>query len=439
MSDKLIFISHATPEDNYCATWLSSKLKLLGYNVWIDLDDLSTGDSFNTVIKPIIKEKTEIFIPITTRTYTYKSQNQNSGVARELNCASTINIKELGHNFILPVRFDDTPFDDFPYTYTGWRTIDFYNNWQQGLIELIEELEDLQINKIELKDDVTTLWFKAIRAQNKPIKRKEQYFSNWFDIKLPDNIFIHQPKNFSLLEINTIPYPLITEAKYIISFTTRQTTEKYTLIENTYELPIATFTQDGDFSLSNGFTLKEPKKKLIKLLNNAFYLHLTKQGLICWKRGKNKNKVFYFRNQKNNANIPLKRYNKTRSRRSLCGQVNETIDGKNKIVNWSFSISPYASLFPSSHYELSYGLVFTDQYFIRFDKKLQHKLRRSIPREWYNRKWFDTLLAAMLRISPTFESKYIEIELDENKSLSVNNQPLAGDLSYGYIEPSDVE
>jgi hypothetical protein len=39
-SKNLIFISHAQPEDDYLAVWLASKLRQLGYNVWVDKDNL---------------------------------------------------------------------------------------------------------------------------------------------------------------------------------------------------------------------------------------------------------------------------------------------------------------------------------------------------------------------------------------------------------------
>jgi hypothetical protein len=131
MKKKLIFISHSTHQDDYPAAWLAAKLKQLGYDVWIDLEDLSAGDSFNTVIKPIIQGDSKIFIAVTTKSYSEKSNNQNSGVSRELNCAATINTNELGHNFIIPVRFDEIDFNMFPYHYLGWDTIDFSNNWQE--------------------------------------------------------------------------------------------------------------------------------------------------------------------------------------------------------------------------------------------------------------------------------------------------------------------
>ena len=46
----LIFISHAAPEDNEFALWLSSKLAIAGYRVWIDRKRFRGGvDMWDTI------------------------------------------------------------------------------------------------------------------------------------------------------------------------------------------------------------------------------------------------------------------------------------------------------------------------------------------------------------------------------------------------------
>ncbi|MBN2571608.1 MAG: toll/interleukin-1 receptor domain-containing protein [Ignavibacteriales bacterium] len=440
MQRDIIFISHANPEDDYYAAWLASKLKILGYKVWLDLDDLSAGDSFNTVIKPVIKNQAEIFIALTTKNYTKKTDDQNSGVSRELNCAATINTSELGHNFIIPVRFDNIAYNDFPYHYLGWNGIDFNCNWQQGLIDITNELEKINIKKIKSEDDINNIWFKAIKAQNKPFVKSERYYSNWFGFVLPKNIYVLNPFFIEKETINRIPYPLTLEANHIISFTTKETIEKYIRIKDSRQYATQEFLINEDLLIDTEFTLKEPKKKLIRLLNNSFHLHLRKKGLICWFRGKkSKVKVFYFKNNEQNKQVSLKRYCKPKGRRSLTGQTTEEINGKKQIVNWSFSIIPSADIDPNPHFKISYGIVFCDENYRRFEKTIHHKLRRSVPSDWFNRKWFETLLAAMLKVSNSLESEYIEIEIDENKYLKINNEPFNGISNYGYIEPDNVE
>lgn len=203
-----IFISHATHEDDYSASWLAAKLRNLGYKVWVDVDDLSAGDSFNTVIKPIIKEQARIFIPITTKSYAEKSENQNTGVSRELNCATTVDTNLLEHNFILPVKFDNIDYKNFPYTYMGWQSINFENNWQTGLIDLWKELKKIDFPKSEDIEDPINIWFNAIRVQNKTIEKEEKYFSNWFSYQLPEKIYVHEPKILNRLDLHSIPFPL---------------------------------------------------------------------------------------------------------------------------------------------------------------------------------------------------------------------------------------
>jgi len=41
-----VFVTHAAPEDNDFALWLSSKLAIAGYRVWVDKQRLRGGDDF---------------------------------------------------------------------------------------------------------------------------------------------------------------------------------------------------------------------------------------------------------------------------------------------------------------------------------------------------------------------------------------------------------
>ena len=438
----LIFISHSTHQDDYCSAWLACKLKDIGYNVWLDLNDLSAGDSFNTVIKPIIQTEAKVFIPITTVSYSEKAENQNSGVSRELNCAVTVDTKQLGHNFILPSKFDGIDYNNFPYHYLGWDSIDFSSNWQGGLITLVIQLEKLNIEKAETKSDPIALWFEAIKAENKPLQKNEKYYSNWFPFELPEFLYIHQPDVFIPMEIFQIPFAFTLDNNRIITFSKQQTIEGFTALRTSFKVSSSKFLNEPEITFADGFTLKDCKNKLVWLLNNTINKHLEKQNLICWKRGKKgKSKVFYFRHPKESSSdyITLKRFNKPKGRRSLTGQINQMVEEKKVLVNWSFGVIPKAELEPFLHYQISYSLVFSDERFKRFEKTLHHKFRRSVPTDWFNRKWFETLLAALLKISPSYESQTIDIEIDKGEFIKVINEPLNSIVNMGYIEPNDDE
>ena len=55
-SRNLIFVTHAAPEDNEFALWISSKLAMAGYRAWVDRRRLRGGadfwDEINRVLRP---------------------------------------------------------------------------------------------------------------------------------------------------------------------------------------------------------------------------------------------------------------------------------------------------------------------------------------------------------------------------------------------------
>ena len=56
-SRSIVFISHATPNDNPFASWLSTQLTLSGYEVWTDFERLGGGELFWDTIEDIIRNR----------------------------------------------------------------------------------------------------------------------------------------------------------------------------------------------------------------------------------------------------------------------------------------------------------------------------------------------------------------------------------------------
>ncbi len=67
MARDMIFVSHANPEDNEFARWLSLRLANEGYPVWCDLTKLLGGETFWDDIQKAIKERTIKFLFILSR------------------------------------------------------------------------------------------------------------------------------------------------------------------------------------------------------------------------------------------------------------------------------------------------------------------------------------------------------------------------------------
>jgi hypothetical protein len=51
-----VFVTHAAPEDNEFALWISSKLALSGYRVWVDRRRLLGGDDFWDEIDRVLRQ-----------------------------------------------------------------------------------------------------------------------------------------------------------------------------------------------------------------------------------------------------------------------------------------------------------------------------------------------------------------------------------------------
>ncbi|MFT3949136.1 MAG: toll/interleukin-1 receptor domain-containing protein [Agriterribacter sp.] len=120
-----IFISHASPADNYFVAWLSSKLKLLGYDVWVKLDELKSGDAFWPEIENAIRNQSCKFLAIISNPYMEKIKDPISGVFKELSCADRI--KDI-KGFKTPVRIAAIDEDNFPVQLMGLNSIDFLDN-----------------------------------------------------------------------------------------------------------------------------------------------------------------------------------------------------------------------------------------------------------------------------------------------------------------------
>ncbi len=81
----IIFVSHANPEDNDFALWITLRLAAEGYAVWCDLTELLGGEDFWKDIQNVIETRTARFLFVTSDTSTVKD-----GVLQELTVAKRV-------------------------------------------------------------------------------------------------------------------------------------------------------------------------------------------------------------------------------------------------------------------------------------------------------------------------------------------------------------
>lgn len=190
----ILFISHATPVDNDFAVWLATKLELLGYKVWIDVNSLNPAADFWNTIEKVIRDDAAKFIFIATKE---SISGNRDGVAKELAVADRV--RRIIPEFIIPVRADDVSFNDFPTEILRLNAIDFLGNWAKGLSNLIEYLSKQNVPRSNLSTNTNSLierWvgLKATTS-NKVLEIKDYYSSNIFPVKLPSYIYVYHSED----------------------------------------------------------------------------------------------------------------------------------------------------------------------------------------------------------------------------------------------------
>jgi hypothetical protein len=419
---KLIFISHAQPEDDYLAIWLASKLRLLGYHVWVDKDNLKKGDAFWNEIELKMKNESLRFIPLVSQAYIDKSLNKNTGVFLEVSLSKVISKKI--QNYVLPLKVDGCSFDDFPISILPLDTIDFSANWGKALKELIEEFELQGIPKKNIANNVLNQWFKYLKIQGEVLNRPDFYGSNWLPTTLPKNIFIYRFFGDYKKNQKEIPFAHKQDKEYVLGFF-----DDYGLnLQTEYKeiISVVDFLSQENYKLESGEKIIDTKFHFTQLMNSALddflYLH---ENVKCWNR-KGKEKIYYTKKPpKESGAYPFKIGDRKGWR---------TLKGKKGLVFWNYSLSFKFQLYPFPHFVANPHILISDEKGFKDD---DIKSRRSIPKEWFNRHWYDRIFAFMNYVNEGKDSRYLKIksgkeefEIDLRTSLFKSEK--------GYAEPETL-
>ena len=129
-----LFISYAS-EDLPFVRWLALKLKLLGYRVWWDRENLLGGERFPPAIDRALKSRTFRFLAVLSNISMFKSSPQaERAAARRI-------ADERHENFLIPLNLDQTPAER-SWTEADLTTIEFKDNWAGGLAILLQQLRE---------------------------------------------------------------------------------------------------------------------------------------------------------------------------------------------------------------------------------------------------------------------------------------------------------
>lgn len=264
---KKIFISHASPSDNYFSAWLASKLKLLGYDVWIELDELKSGDAFWPEIDKAIREQSIKFLTVVSDAYVQKANDAVSGVFKELSCADRI--KDI-KGFKTPLRIDAINPDNFPMQLIGLNAIDFFDNWQNGLEKLLKSLEREKIPRNEdHAENPMNFWLEAFNVKKIANSESEKIYTNWFPFELPQKLYIHKPSIENLLDLIDFPYSFIEYNDRHIAFFPATDYPEGVICDNSVELLVQDIISEQYVPIDDALVFNEPRKKIVELVNKT--------------------------------------------------------------------------------------------------------------------------------------------------------------------------
>ncbi len=181
---RIVFISHATPEDNPAAAWFATQLTLLGYEVWCDLKNTHGGESeFWLKVQNTIENQAGKFVYILSNTSC--DFEKKRGIYKEVQAADNLRI----NNFIIPVRIEKLT-RSLPILFNTSIYINA-EDWSTGLHELVERLrEDGLPKRIDVDFEKISSWWPAITTE-KLIRQaeEEELISNILPIKaLPEKV-----------------------------------------------------------------------------------------------------------------------------------------------------------------------------------------------------------------------------------------------------------
>src|ERR1035437_13161 len=389
-SRNMVFVSHANPEDNELAFWLSLQLANAGYAAWCDLTKLLGGEKFWEDIQEAIQNRTVKFVFILSR-----SSNQKRGTLDELDCAIGTEKRLHFRDFIITAKTDDLPFDEVYISIRRLNHIDF-KAWPRGLATLLEKLEKDEVTRTpNFNPDAVCSWW---RDQYSPdagiIDRSEEVLSNWFKVEdLPTMLYEHKitalaPGPFDSDEV-AFPFPAVWVS----------------------ELSFLTFAKAGDFSATFGahLTIGESKehsyedviagravadgvKHLSQLLRTAWENALNTR-LSAYEMA-NKQRCFYFPGDL--AKDDFVEFFTLDGQKTWRGVVGFKTLAKGRVRHWHYGITGKPIMRPETLFVVKGHVLFSDDRKTLWDSKdATAKARRNQCKNWWNDDWRDRLLATM--------------------------------------------
>ncbi|MCA9407823.1 MAG: toll/interleukin-1 receptor domain-containing protein [Candidatus Omnitrophica bacterium] len=441
----VIFISHATPEDNNFAIWLASRLQLLGYKVWIDKSRLLGGEKTWQEIDRVIRNDTIKFLLVYSNNICLPNSpgQLKDGIDKEISLAESVS-KELDlKDHIIFLNLDDAKYNLFIGA-NRFNHIPFAESWAAGLRQLVQKLEKDAVEKMPDGYFDTTFrdWYsESYVAESKITSKKELYYTNWWQIpKLPEKLFLYQfntnAEADELYKRNNI-YPVGKVSNVLSTFDPDFSLEiekdglKWNVRpKNVFALSVNDILnglQSTEFP-----TATDAENHLKRLLNRIFHEVIKSRGLF-WETLASKN-LAYFYTPKILPSSKIKFEYPHRKKRKF--KTKNLIGRYLTLGQWHFAVSNKTILHPNVCFSLKSHLVFThDGFKLWEDKAKSHTHRRKKGKNCFNETWRDLLISFLHGLKD--DKGKITIRLNSQFTLELDAFTQMYWSDFGYMEPRD--
>lgn len=417
-----VFLTHAAPEDNEFALWLSSKLATTGYRVWIDRRRLRGGDDFWDEIDHVLRNRTIKQIVVFTENV------GKAGVKKELAIGDAMRGRLTDPKFIIPVRAGDIAFSDAPPEFLRDHIINGYPNWHDCLKELFETLDAAGIPKSESLD--ATALQKVVEAREEGrrfvVDRSEQALTNWFPISAPKRIRyyrfegVQEQMNAWLASCHV---PTVNLLRLIGTFAgPSEFAQASSFEQNT---PIAYDVCFMDFVSGKNLGPYSDRSSATNDVASLFRQHFDRmakaRGLLPVEFA-NKQVGWFFPD----ALIPGNKlsFNAQNGRR-----IRRSMSGKFKELRWHVCLLAKPRIWPELVYRIHVNVILSTDGKTPISGEKTHKRRRRLTRSCWNDVWRDRLLAAMHFLAGGANAITMEAG---NERFDVSVLPLLADVPVSY-------
>lgn len=378
---RLVFISHANPQDNHIAGWFGARLAAEGYQVWSDVTRLLGGEVIWDSIEHAIRTQAAKVIVLLSR-----KGHEKPGVLDEVNVAIATERSEGLERFVIPVRIDDLPFTKVRANLARKNIIDGSRNLAEALRCVLAVLREDNVPK--RREALSTLDLSTLLPQG------VDDTAQW-DILLENKIQIRSwPTTIRKFRCSgrTKDLPFINHPVQngAVSF------ESWDVIAQAFggqvqragEAVLVTNSWDSSNALVFHDRL-EMRRALNSLVRQAWDRHCEKLGLVSFPLA-NKAVCWFLKYDSQNRNrIRFRDFSGAERSKVLVGQ------SPRLRVYWHFAIEARPSISDNIIRIVPHVLFSSDGVNPIPDVSRQHVLRRGFCRSWWNARWRD-LLAAML-------------------------------------------